>query len=145
MLTKEKLQKIIDQFDEDELKRHGIFSILQYKGSSGSDESFIRANKEGLELFALGLLKSARDSENLLSNPEKNIIPLDYDEDWIDENSDTFIQYIELISDKQKLKSESDSKSPIADKLMSLGCGLLVIILIISVLVGLVTVFKWLF
>ena len=54
MLTKEELQKIIDQFDEDELKRQGIFGISQYGG--GSDESFIRANKKGLELFALQLL-----------------------------------------------------------------------------------------
>jgi hypothetical protein len=143
MLTKEELQKIIDQFDEDEFKRQGIFGISQYGG--GSDESFVRANKEGLELFALELLKSARDIESVLSDPVKNIIPFDYDEDWVDENSDTFIQYIEPIADKQKLKSKSEYKSTFIDKLMPFGCGLIVIILVISVLVGLVTVFKWIF
>lgn len=143
MLTKEELQKIIDQFDEVELKRQGIFGISQYGG--GSDESFIRANKEGLELFALELLKSARETDNVLSDPEKNIIPFDYDEDWVDENSDTFIQYIKPIADKQKLKPKSDYKSTFVDKLMPFGCGLIVVILIISVVVGLVTLFKWLF
>ena len=143
MLTKEELEKIIDQFDEDELKRQGIFGISQYGG--GSDESFIKANKEGLELFALELLKSAIEIENVLSDPEKNIIPFDYDDDWVDENSDTFIQYVEPIADKQKLKPKSEYKSTFVDKLMPFGCGLIAIILVISVGVGLVTVFNWIF
>ena len=143
MLTKEELQKIIDQFDEYELKQQGIFGISQY--GSGSDESFIRANKEGLELFALELLKSARDTETIFSDTEKNIIPLKYDEDWIDENSDTFIQYVQPISDKQKLKIKSEYKSTFVDTLMPFGCGLIALILVTSVIVGLVTLFKWLF
>lgn len=97
-MTKEELQKIIEQFDEEELKRQGIFSILQYGG--GSDESFIKANKEGLEMFALELLKSSRDAESIITDKEKNIIPLNYDESWIDEFGDTFIQYIEPIKGK---------------------------------------------
>lgn len=50
-MTKEDLQTIIDQFDEADLKQQGVFGISQYGG--GSDESFIRANKQGLELFAV--------------------------------------------------------------------------------------------
>ncbi|MDI9868950.1 hypothetical protein [Flectobacillus roseus] len=143
MLTKEKLQKIIDQFDEVELKQQGIFGISQYGG--GSDESFVRANKEGLELFALELLKSAQEIESVLSDPEKNIIPFEYEEDWVDENSDIFIQYIEPIADKQKLKPKSEYKSTFLDKLMPFGCGLIAIILLISVVVGLVTIINWIF
>lgn len=44
MLTNEELQKIINHFDENELKRQGIFGICQYGG--GSDKSFIRANSK---------------------------------------------------------------------------------------------------
>ena len=143
MLTKEELQNIIDQFDEEELKQQGIFGILQYGG--GSDESFIRANKEGLELFALELLKSARDAEATLINTERKTIPFDYDENWIDENSNTFIQYVETVSDKQNIKSTSKHKTTFADRLMPYGCGFAVIILSIALIVGLVTLFKWLF
>lgn len=67
MLTNEELQKIIDRFDEDELKRQGVFGISQYGG--GSDENFIRTNKEGLELFALKLLKAAKDVEATFADP----------------------------------------------------------------------------
>lgn len=143
MLTKEELQKIIDQFDEEDLKQQGIFGISQYGG--GADESFIRANKEGLELFALRLLKSARDTEDILSDREKNIIPLGHDENWIDEGSDTFIQYVEPIQDKQKLKPKSEYKSTFTDKLIPFGCGLIAMIILISVTVGLVTIIKYLF
>ncbi len=143
MLTKEELQKIIDQFDEDELKRQGIFGISQYGG--GSDESFIRANKEGLELFALELLRSARDTEATLADTQKKIIPFDYKENWIDENSDTFIQYVEPIADKQKLKPKTEHKTTVADRLTPYGCGLVVIVLAVSLIVGLLTLFKWLF
>jgi hypothetical protein len=127
-MTKEELQKIIDSFDEETLKKQGIFGISEY--GDGSDESFIRANKQGLELFALELLKSARDSEMILSSKEQNIITLNYEEDWIDENSDTLIQYIEPIADNQK---------------MSFGCSITVIILIISIITGFRTIIDWLF
>ena len=143
MLTKEELQKIIDQFDEDELKQQGIFGISQYGG--GSDESFVRANKEGLELFALQLLKSAIETEDILSDKEKNIIPLDYDEDWVDENSDTYLQYVEPIADKQKLNPKSEYKSTFSDKLMPYGCGLVLLILLVSVIIGFSTLLNWLF
>lgn len=143
MLTTEELQKIIDQFNEEELKRQGLFGISQYGG--GSDESFIRANKEGLELFALELLKASIKIENVVSDPYKKNIPFEYDVDWIDENSDTFIQYIEPIPREQNIKLKSDYKTTLIDKLMPIGCGLLVIIVVIFVVVGLITVFKWLF
>ena|SRR5690606_29459742 len=144
MLTKEELQKIIDQFDEEELKRLGIFGILQYGG--GADESFIRANKEGLELFALELLKAARDTETTLADSEKKVIAnFDHDEDWIDKNSDTFITYIEPIADKQKSNPEPEYQSTFADKLIPFGCGLIAIFLVTIFLSGLFTIIKWLF
>jgi hypothetical protein len=68
-LTKEELQKIIELFDEEDLKRQGIFGISQY--GSGSDESYIRANKEGLELFALALLKAATNTEPGFTGTDK--------------------------------------------------------------------------
>lgn len=143
MPTKEDLQKIIDQFDESELKERGFFGISQYGG--GSDESFIRANKEGLELFALELLKSARDMEDILSNKEKKEIWFD-DIDWFDENSDTFIHYIEPVAYNKRLKKESTIELPtFIDKLIPYGCGFIFLVLLLSILVGVSTMFKWFF
>jgi hypothetical protein len=141
MLKKEDLQNIIDQFDEDTLKSKGVFGIYQYGG--GSDESYIEANKEGLELFALQLLKSARDSEMILADNEKKSIPFDYDEDWIDDKSSTFIQYVVPLAEKQK--SKTVYKTTLIDRLMPIGCGLFILIILVSILVGLGTIIKWIF
>ena len=142
-MTKEQLQEIIARFDEEELKRQAVFGIAQYGG--GADESFIRANKEGFELFALELLKSARDTESVLADPRKTIIPFNYEENWIDGNSDTFIQYVEPIADKQKLQPRAERKSTFAERLVPYGCGLIVIIFVVSAIIGLLTLFKLLF
>lgn len=141
-MTNEQLKAIIDQFDEDDLIQQGVFSILQHGG--GSDESFIRANREGLELFALVLLKSVIRVENSNVDKEKYTIPFDYCGNWIDENSDTIIQHIELVADKQKKEPRKEYKPTLGDKLMPFGCGLILIALLISIVVGFVTIIKWL-
>ena len=142
-MTKEDLQKIIEQFNQEDLERQGVFGVFQYGG--GSDESFIRANKEGLELFALELLKSARDADEIIESNEKSVIPFDYEEEWIDENSDTFIQYVQPISDRQMAKQVSEHHPTIVDKLMPYGCGLLLLILDILICIGLGSIYHWFF
>ena len=141
-MTKEKLQNITAQFDEKELKEKALFGILQYGG--GPDESFIKANKEGLELFALELLKSASETENILADKERKSIPFNYVENYIDEESNTFIDFIEPIDEKQNSKQKEVYKETFAEKLIPYGCGLTILILAISTLVGLITILDWL-
>lgn len=143
MLTKDDLQKIIEQFDEKTLKQQGIFGIAHYRGMP--DENYIRANREGLVMFALQLLKAARDSTPQLSDNENNITALGYHEDWIDEHSDIFIQHIQHIADQQMLKPTDAYQPKIMDKLVPFGCGLVGIILLVSLVTGFVTLWKWLF
>jgi hypothetical protein len=142
MLSKEALQNIIDQFDEDELKRRAIFGISSIDGAS---ECSIRANKEGLEIFALELLKSARESDEVLSASGEKIIWLDRYADWLDENSDIVINYIEPIGDNQKLQPKTVHKKKLIDKVLPYGCGCIGAFLLISLLVGLISIFEWLF
>lgn len=142
-MTNEELQKIIDQFDEEALKHKSIFGISQYGG--GSEESFISANKEGLELFALELLKSARDTENLLGQSENKFFSLNPEEEWIDQDSDTFIHYIEPLSDKFDRKAKTEYEASLGDRLVPIGCGIIAIVLLISLIVGAVTIYGWFF
>lgn len=142
-MTKEELQEIIDRFNEEELKQLGLFGIFQYGG--GSEESFIKSNKEGLELFALELLKSARDTETILQNKENHIIPFKDHENWIDAHSKTFIHYVEPVAGKQQSKSGSDYKPSFSDRISFLGCVFIALILISSILVGFFTIVGWLF
>jgi hypothetical protein len=142
-LTTEELQKILDKFDEQDLKSNAVFGVFHNAGAS--DQSFIRANKEGLELFAIQLLKASRDAEKILSDKEKTLITLDYSEEWIDENSDTIVQYIEPIAEKLKMKSKADYKEGFAEKLIPFGCITILILLCIATLIGLKTILEWIF
>lgn len=61
-MDKTELQKIIDTLEKNQSTEDAYFGIFQYGGAP--DESYIKANKEGLELFSLELLKAAKVSEN---------------------------------------------------------------------------------
>jgi hypothetical protein len=142
-MTKEELQEIISRFNEEELKELGIFGIFQYGG--GPDESYIRANKEGMELVALELLKSARDIETALSNANTYRNPIMDSGDWIDENSDTMIHYLEPVAGKQKsgpLKYEASFLERVSS---FFGCMFFALLLIVSIVVGFFTILGWLF
>ncbi|MDR6967851.1 hypothetical protein J2X31_001865 [Flavobacterium arsenatis] len=137
-MTKEELQKIIDQFHEEVLREEAIFGIFQYGGAS--DESHVKANKEGIELFALKLLKASRD----LDDNSTLSIPFD-DENWLDENSDTFIHYIQFTTEKKKAKTEDSYKETFVDKLIPFGCLSIVVAILLTTIIGFLTIFKWIF
>lgn len=139
-MTKAELQNIIDQFDEDCLKKEAVFGIFQFGG--GSDESFIKANKQGLALFAIQLLKSAKNIEESSIKDGKKTMPFDYEEDWIDGDSNTFVQYIEF-AEKQHFKKETSVG--LKGRLNTWGCVFALITLLALIITGLVTFFKWLF
>lgn len=141
MSTKGELQNRIDQFDEDQLKENGVFGIFTYGGDSS--ENYIKANKDGLELYALRLLKTLRDLEDTLPDNNENDIWFDK-ENWIDENSEVFINYVEQIVDKQK-DIEDEQNTKFSDNLALYGCIFILMFLLFSILVGVSTMFGWFF
>lgn len=142
-MTQDELQNIIEELEGKISKDTATFGILQYGG--GADESFIKADKEGLKLFALELLKAAQKSADTVSDKEKNIIPIEFEDDWISEQSDTVIQYVEPIIPRQPIEAQPKHKDTIADKLIPVGCFAVLAILVVAVLVGLWTLVKWIF
>lgn len=63
-MEKDELQQIIDRLEATHSKDDAYFGIFEYGGDP--DESFIKANKQGLGLFAAELLKAAsRDAEGI--------------------------------------------------------------------------------
>jgi hypothetical protein len=137
------IENIIDLLDEPTLKQDAIFGLFQYGG--GVDESFIRANKEGLALFAVQLLKAINEKEKPFADGLSNIRTLDHDEDWVDHEIDIFLQYIELVSYKQQAKADRTLKNTLVNKIVPYSCALIAIILIIATIIGLITMFKSIF
>lgn len=140
-LDREELNRIIELLENTNSKEDAYLALHQYGG--GTDESFAKANKEGLELFAAQLLKASLESENIINDEKKNIIPLDYDEEWID--GDIFIQYIEPTNKKGHEAKEGLYKETIFDKLIPIGCIGGLVVIIVSAVVGIISIFKWIF
>ena len=138
-LTKEELEEIIERLAADNPGDEAFFGILQYGG--GADESYIHANKAGLELFAAELLKASKG----IGDPDKeDIYVLELDEDiWLD--GDTIIDYIET---SKRGRSESpkvnhDYSETWIDRLIPFGCISLVVIGFILMIIGMIAIVQW--
>lgn len=140
-MTQDELQKIIEELEARVSKDKATFGIFQYGG--GPDESFIKADKEGLKLFALELLKAANKSNDILEDKEKNVIPIELDESWVNEQSDTVIQYVEPVAERLPSEKPVKHKTTFFDKLLPFGCFTVLTILLAALLVGLWTLAKW--
>jgi hypothetical protein len=139
-LTEEEIKELIEQLKSD-AGDEAFFGVFKY--GSRSEESFIKANKEGLKLFASQILEAINQVDHTISDETKNIIPIDYD--WTDEDSDTCIQYIEPVvysTDKKKVIEEPES---LKDKAIKYGCFAGLIFLLVAALTGVVTILKWVF
>lgn len=142
-MNDKQIEEFINQFDVSQLKKDGIFGIYQYGG--GPDESYIRANKAGVQLYAIELLKVTIVIEETLLNSTENTISLNIDENWMDMDSTIFIDYIEAIDKQAVFPPQTNIKSSIKDKLIPYGCGITIFILVTALIVGFVTIFEWIF
>lgn len=141
-MKKEELNKIIESLESSCSMDDAYIAMYQYGG--GPDESFAKANKEGLELLAVQFLKASRDFDEIVNDDEKNVIPLDYEEDWID--GDIFIQYVEPVDKTGKqIKEEKPQDETFFDRLVPFGCIGGIILIVISAIIGLISIVKWIF
>jgi len=136
----QKIQELINQFDREKLKENAYFGIFQYGGRK--DESYIKANKEGLLLYSMYLLIASKNINNIIDDSKDNTIPFERYTDWIDEDSTTIIDYIEKFKDKNEKVIETN-KSNFFEKLIPIGCFLLFIIFGVSFFVGLAEIISW--
>jgi len=143
-VTDEEIQNIITEFENRNRKDKAFFGFYQYGG--GIDESRIRANRKGIELFTAELLKSVLDSEKHDYN-NNEFCYSEIDIDWTDDDSDFFFDSIEITN---KDKTKKDEKFPDYKRTNSYRfyeglIFLIIILLILFLFVGFITVIKWLF
>ena len=97
-------------------------------------EKKVKANKVGLILAASVLLKAATE----YNNSDQNIISLD--DHWIDENSDYYFDYLEKTEHAEVIEYYSEK---IKESLFKVGCFAVIIFIIICLIIGAITLFKW--
>ncbi len=139
----QKIQELINQFDTEKLKENAYFGIFDE-----ADYTYIKANKEGLLLYAMNLIvASEKIVEISNSNSIQKTITFCVNEEWekekwIDENSPIVIDYIEKFDGKRK-EVIDPTKSNFFQKLIPIGCFLLFIIFGVAFFVGLAKIISW--
>jgi hypothetical protein len=116
-----------------------------YELSDGQEEygHKIKANQEGLVQMAIALLKAAQQ-DYLHDGPQ--IIPLDID-DTINPDVEGFLpREIELTANPPARENDNAKKGNWVQRTVpATGCFLILAFILVSLAVGLVTVFKWIF
>ena len=139
-MEKAELGKIIEKIKSENSKENAFFGIYYL---NNEEDYVIKANKSGLELFAIELLEASNKFDEIIEDKEKTIIPFNPNEKWI--IGDVLISYIEpyfenRIDVKEKVYIQSWKETLIK----YCFCGIL-ILLILFFVVGLKTVFNWFF
>ncbi|QNF31561.1 hypothetical protein HUW51_02030 [Adhaeribacter swui] len=138
-MDKDERQELIKQLESANPRNKAYFGIFQYGG--GSDESYIKANVQGLELFAATMLKAVSQFDQACAKNE-TIDIAQYTDDWVNKDSTTSIDYIEPILEEIE-KPKLEYKQTTLDKLVPMGCFSVLILAVISGIVGFVTIVNW--
>ncbi|MBA4197438.1 MAG: hypothetical protein C0459_07780 [Chitinophaga sp.] len=143
-LTNEELHSI-NKVDEQELKKLATFGVFAI--DDDWNNFVIKANKEGLQLFATELWKASQKmKEKNDSDYESNIIiPLVTNAEWINSNSDIKISVVEQINKVAKESKLTNKNETVKEKIVKYGCVTILILILIAMFIGMWTLVKWIF
>ncbi|MDX1938160.1 MAG: hypothetical protein SFU21_13655 [Flavihumibacter sp.] len=141
-MTRNELQNIIDTLETSISFGDSSFGIFD-AGQNG--DFYIKANKDGLMMLALELLKADQKSDNFLNKEEQPFIRFPEESNLINAESDICVIGIEVIKGKLTGISREKDKPSFSDKVFKFGCLSLLIIMIIAMLVGFVKLFQLIF
>ncbi|TBV25164.1 hypothetical protein DMZ43_12700 [Meridianimaribacter sp. CL38] len=142
-MTNNIIHTIINQLKEGNSKEKAYLGFFQY--GRDIDESCIKANKEGLLLYASYLLEAGLEI-NKRSFDKNKIETFALSPDFISENTDFDFHYIELLNKPRlEIESISEYKESWKDKLVGYVIGGFLISLIVLIIIGFITILKWIF
>ena len=141
-MNNKELNQLIEELEFTFNEKEAYFGIFRF--GNEPDENCIKANKEGLQLFSLQLLRAAQQSDEIVKDTEKNIIPLNPHQDYIDPDSDYHIHYIEPNFHKPQCSGNEISNDNWKDSALKIGFLTFFVIIIGLTIIGGWTIFKWL-
>lgn len=141
-MNNKELNHLIEELEFTSNEKEAYFGIFRF--GNEPDENYIKANKEGLLLFSLQLLRAAQEFDTILKDGEKNIISLDPDQDYIDPNSDHHFHYVEPLFSKPQMSSVEITNDTWKDHAIKIGCLVFFAIIIGMTIIGGWTILRWL-
>lgn len=135
------LNAIVELIESKASCNEATFGI--YSNKDTEPDCHIKANANGLVMFALELLKAAGKFEDNLETGARPIL-FPQSDTWVDENSEIIIRQINQVQ-KRKVVEEGVRKSTFTEKLVPAGCFLILIFLFVALITGLVTIGRQMF
>lgn len=136
-MTDDEILRIIEKIEKSVESEENYFGFYE----DGLIESpIIKANRSGLVLYASVLLKASLSYDSKTEDSNMNYLKLD--DDWIDDSSDMFIEYIEK---NDTIINIEESKMNWRDYLLRTGFVVILILLGVCLIIGLSTVVGWFF
>ena len=139
-MTEQEIKIFADKLLTDKVKEEATFGVYRYGG--GSDESYVRANKAGLQMLASELLSASLECDTVINDKEKKVITLDFDSEWVDQESDTFLQYIEPLEGTRKKPIESAKGTDWKNEAGKIGCIIGALFIVACIVTGFVAIVK---
>lgn len=137
----EELKEIIEKLEKRNNPEEAYFGF--YHEDDDPDDQLIKANREGLELYALDLLRAARETYDLTEKENPKTYWSDVD-DFDDENSHFSFDRIKVFKGtKQEIDPSLQKPKTWKEKASDAGCLGLVLLIIALILIGLKTVGSW--
>ena len=134
------LQLIITQLESNLQKKEAYFQVSEY-----SSEGNIKANKDGLMQAAVDLLKATNEfNVRQFENGKEEFYLLD--NEWEAGDHHSIFKYIELINKSKtelNLIDSEDINETWQDKILPVGCIILIIFGLFLLLTGFGTVMSW--
>jgi hypothetical protein len=138
----EKLQSIITSLENENDDKRALFGI--YEDGGIQNDTHIQANKEGLICFAITLLKAAENHDTRIEGEGLELsYPISFGDDWIDGQSDIFLNSIEPFPIGGKDHSRQPKKESFKEKIWAIGCIAFLILLVVAIFIGIGTIFEW--
>lgn len=141
-MKKEELEDLGSKIESEAAKDSALFEFHYHDGYE--DAIYIKANRDGLLLFAMELLKVSATISQSGSEPVEKTIS--FDDSGMMEYSQVSILYIEpTLQKKQKTIKALTHKKTWKDSFAQIGCIGVVIIFALSAIVGFISILRWLF
>lgn len=130
-----------DKNDIENIDENTFFSIRREDLQEDGEYFYIRANVAGLKKYAEELNKIAKEAESL--TPQTKVkLPNNF---WL--KGDISLAYVELVGDiptAEEIISEPEQMTRPQTLWTNIGCWGIAIFLITAIIIGIVTIIKWL-
>jgi len=138
------LRAVIQQLKETNSKENAYLGF--FYNNDNSKTCYIKANKDGLELYAAKLLEASLDMEYKLFYDNRTEVFNFSSESFFVNQSDIQFSYVQLIH-KTKAEIETNKeklRKPLKSPLIKYCFTGVLILILISTIVGIITIFSWL-